>query len=163
MFYRRALRQRETRDELAVLRVNAGCQRSDNALSINTHDGSTRSPSLTKSKHQRSQRSGSYVIFAPHRQDAARLGQSSAPLCPVQCRLRHKDWTGAICGHIHHPVIHARNGLAYVNCGDWVESCTAVVEQFDGRLEFVEWSIMEGRTEPNEAVGGAMTSGLAAE
>jgi hypothetical protein len=50
-----------------------------------------------------------------------------------------------------------------VNCGDWVESCTAVVEQFDGRLEIVEWSIMEGRTEPNEAVGRAMTTGLAAE
>jgi UDP-2,3-diacylglucosamine pyrophosphatase LpxH len=76
---------------------------------------------------------------------------------------RRRGAEGVICGHIHHPVIHARNGLAYVNCGDWVESCTAVVEQFDGRLEIVEWSIMEGRTEPNEAVGRAMTSGLAAE
>jgi hypothetical protein len=29
--------------------------------------------------------------------------------------------------------------LTYVNCGDWVESCTAVVEHFDGRLEIIDW------------------------
>ena len=30
-------------------------------------------------------------------------------------------------------------GLSYINCGDWVESCTAVVEHFDGQLEIVRW------------------------
>ena len=45
---------------------------------------------------------------------------------------------GVICGHIHHPVIRAEDSLAYINCGDWVESCTAVVEQFDGR--FTSWN-----------------------
>ncbi len=29
--------------------------------------------------------------------------------------------------------------MTYVNCGDWVESCTAVVEHYDGRLEIIEW------------------------
>ncbi len=47
---------------------------------------------------------------------------------------------GVICGHIHHATIHDRLGLRYVNCGDWVESCTAVVEHPDGRLEIVEWT-----------------------
>jgi hypothetical protein len=31
------------------------------------------------------------------------------------------------------------DGLSYINCGDWVDSCTAVVEHFDGRLELVAW------------------------
>ena len=52
---------------------------------------------------------------------------------------------GVICGHIHHAVIRRDNEMLYVNCGDWVESCTAVVEQFDGRLEIVDWTKRSGR------------------
>ncbi len=47
---------------------------------------------------------------------------------------------GVICGHIHHAVIHDRFGLRYVNTGDWVESCTAVVEHYDGCLELIRWT-----------------------
>ena len=47
---------------------------------------------------------------------------------------------GVICGHIHHAAIHDDFGIRYVNCGDWVESCTAVVEHRDGRLEVVQWT-----------------------
>jgi hypothetical protein len=32
-------------------------------------------------------------------------------------------------------------GLAYINCGDWIENCTAVVEHFDGSLEIVAWAM----------------------
>lgn len=53
---------------------------------------------------------------------------------------RRHQVDGVICGHIHHPVIRFEEGLIYVNCGDWVESCTAVVEHFDGRMELIEWS-----------------------
>jgi UDP-2,3-diacylglucosamine pyrophosphatase LpxH len=53
-------------------------------------------------------------------------------------RRQHVD--GVVCGHIHHPVIRNIDGLVYVNCGDWVESCTAAVEHFDGQLEIIEWS-----------------------
>jgi UDP-2,3-diacylglucosamine pyrophosphatase LpxH len=52
---------------------------------------------------------------------------------------RH-DVDGVICGHIHHAVIHDEYGVRYVNCGDWVESCTAVVEHQDGRLEIINWA-----------------------
>lgn len=52
---------------------------------------------------------------------------------------RRRGTDGVICGHIHHAVIRADDRLTYINCGDWVESCTAVVEHFDGRLEIVEW------------------------
>jgi UDP-2,3-diacylglucosamine pyrophosphatase LpxH len=53
---------------------------------------------------------------------------------------RRHDVDGVICGHIHHAVIRDESGLRYVNCGDWVESCTAVVEHFDGRLEVINWT-----------------------
>jgi UDP-2,3-diacylglucosamine pyrophosphatase LpxH len=47
---------------------------------------------------------------------------------------------GVICGHIHHAAIGDIMGVAYVNCGDWVESCTAAVEHFDGRMEIIRWT-----------------------
>jgi UDP-2,3-diacylglucosamine pyrophosphatase LpxH len=47
---------------------------------------------------------------------------------------------GVICGHIHHAAIHDDFGIRYVNCGDWVESCTAVAEHHDGRFEIIDWS-----------------------
>ena len=45
-----------------------------------------------------------------------------------------------ICGHIHHAVIHENFGIRYMNCGDWVESCTALAEHADGRFEIITWS-----------------------
>ena len=60
---------------------------------------------------------------------------------------RRRGADGVICGHIHHAVIRVDDGLIYVNCGDWVESCTAVVEHFDGRLEILEWAAF-----PSEAL-----------
>lgn len=47
---------------------------------------------------------------------------------------------GVICGHIHTPAIRNDFGTQYLNCGDWVESCTAIVEHEDGRFEIIEWS-----------------------
>jgi UDP-2,3-diacylglucosamine pyrophosphatase LpxH len=44
---------------------------------------------------------------------------------------------GVICGHIHTPVIKRLDGVLYLNCGDWVDSCTAIVEHVDGRMELV--------------------------
>jgi UDP-2,3-diacylglucosamine pyrophosphatase LpxH len=52
------------------------------------------------------------------------------------CKDRKYD--GAICGHIHHAGIKEMGeGLIYMNCGDWVESCTALVEHEDGRFEII--------------------------
>jgi UDP-2,3-diacylglucosamine pyrophosphatase LpxH len=47
---------------------------------------------------------------------------------------------GIICGHVHHASIRDFPAARYVNCGDWVESCSAAVEHFDGRLEIVCWN-----------------------
>ena len=54
------------------------------------------------------------------------------------CKKRGFD--GVICGHIHHAEIKKINGVMYMNDGDWVESCTALVEHHDGRWEIVTWT-----------------------
>jgi len=46
---------------------------------------------------------------------------------------------GVVCGHIHTAEMREFDGIAYYNDGDWVESCTALVEHFDGRLEVLHW------------------------
>ena len=46
---------------------------------------------------------------------------------------------GVICGHTHKPEILEINGVTYMNDGDWVESCSALVEHIDGRLELLEF------------------------
>jgi UDP-2,3-diacylglucosamine pyrophosphatase LpxH len=47
---------------------------------------------------------------------------------------------GVVCGHIHHPEMRDLRGILYCNDGDWVESCTALVEHADGRLELIDWA-----------------------
>ena len=47
---------------------------------------------------------------------------------------------GLVCGHIHHAAIQSYGGVAYYNCGDWVESCTALVEDFSGNIGLVRWA-----------------------
>jgi len=54
---------------------------------------------------------------------------------------------GVICGHIHHAAAHDKFGFTYINCGDWVESCTAVGETFDGRFEIINWADLEPQVE----------------
>ena len=46
---------------------------------------------------------------------------------------------GVVCGHIHHPAMRDIGGVTYANSGDWVDSCSALVEHFDGRLEVLRW------------------------
>lgn len=58
----------------------------------------------------------------------------------LAAEARRRGVDGVVCGHIHHAVIRDDVGLCYVNCGDWVESCTAVVEHFDGRFEIIRWT-----------------------
>uniref|UniRef100_UPI00403F9AAB UDP-2,3-diacylglucosamine diphosphatase n=1 Tax=Hyphomicrobium sp. ghe19 TaxID=2682968 RepID=UPI00403F9AAB len=52
---------------------------------------------------------------------------------------RRRDTQGLICGHIHHANERMIDGIHYLNCGDWVESCTAIAERFDGQFEIIRW------------------------
>lgn len=54
--------------------------------------------------------------------------------------VREQGLDGVICGHIHAAAIRRLEGVTYINCGDWVDSCTAIVEHHDGRMELIEWS-----------------------
>lgn len=49
-------------------------------------------------------------------------------------------YDGIICGHIHKAELTQVGDVAYVNCGDWVESCTAIVELPDGTLKLIDWA-----------------------
>jgi UDP-2,3-diacylglucosamine pyrophosphatase LpxH len=52
---------------------------------------------------------------------------------------RREGVDGIVCGHIHHAAIENYDGIAYLNSGDWVESCTAIVEHLDGQFEIIRW------------------------
>jgi UDP-2,3-diacylglucosamine pyrophosphatase LpxH len=54
---------------------------------------------------------------------------------------RRHNADGVICGHIHYATIRDHDGIHYMNCGDWVESCTALVEHHDGRFEILSWTV----------------------
>ncbi len=55
----------------------------------------------------------------------------------VMHAVRDQDLDGVICGHIHSAAIKPMHGLSYINCGDWVDSCTGIVEHLDGRMELI--------------------------
>ncbi len=54
-----------------------------------------------------------------------------------EARRHHVD--GVVCGHIHHAEIKMIGEVLYCNSGDWVESCTALVEDLEGNLSLVYW------------------------
>ena len=54
---------------------------------------------------------------------------------------KRKNADGIICGHIHHATIKQIEGVLYINTGDFVESCSAVVEHEDGHFEIISWQM----------------------
>jgi hypothetical protein len=59
----------------------------------------------------------------------------------VAAEARRRGVEGVVCGHIHHAELRKIDDILYCNSGDWVESCTALVEHFDGRLEILHWIV----------------------
>lgn len=53
---------------------------------------------------------------------------------------KRKGYDGVICGHIHTPEIKEIDGIVYMNDGDWVESCSALVETLDGKWKIIYWN-----------------------
>src|SRR5918996_14906 len=53
---------------------------------------------------------------------------------------RRRSVCGVICGHVHKPEMRIIDGVLYYNDGDWVESCSALVEHKDGRFELLAWA-----------------------
>jgi UDP-2,3-diacylglucosamine pyrophosphatase LpxH len=67
------------------------------------------------------------------------IGEFEEALASEAARL---DVHGVVCGHIHHPADRMMKGVRYLNCGDWVESCTALAEREDGTLELIHWPVV---------------------
>ena len=53
---------------------------------------------------------------------------------------REGGYQGIVCGHIHRAAVREFADVRYINCGDWVESCTAIVEDDDGSHRILDWS-----------------------
>ncbi len=70
--------------------------------------------------------------------NAVEFASNFADAIATEARKRGVD--GIVCGHIHQAEMRDIAGVLYCNDGDWVESCTALVEHFDGRLEIVKWA-----------------------
>ncbi len=60
-----------------------------------------------------------------------------------------KNCTGVICGHIHQPAITQYNEICYMNSGDWVETLSALVEDFNGEWNLVYFSETKKYSHPN--------------
>ncbi len=86
----------------------------------------------------------------------------------LAAEARRRGVDGVICGHIHRAEISEIDGVAYCNDGDWVESCTALVEDFSGRLSLLRWTesqavLVDGRELPLlEDAAGVAAAAVAA-
>jgi UDP-2,3-diacylglucosamine pyrophosphatase LpxH len=58
----------------------------------------------------------------------------------LAAEAKRRAVAGVVCGHVHKPEIRTIEGVQYYNDGDWVESCSALVEHWDGRLELLHWA-----------------------
>jgi UDP-2,3-diacylglucosamine pyrophosphatase LpxH len=77
----------------------------------------------------------------------------------VADHARARGFDGVVCGHIHHATIKDLGGVQYLNDGDWVESCTALVEDASGRLEILRWTTLA--EEPVLATAAASAGAVA--
>lgn len=74
----------------------------------------------------------------------------------VTAAAKHHRVDGLVCGHIHRAEIATIDGITYMNDGDWVESCTALVERHDGSMHLLHWA------DEKHAVKSAWTAPAAA-
>lgn len=65
---------------------------------------------------------------------------------------RQRGCVGVVCGHVHCAADKRIDGVRYLNCGDWVESATAVVERHDGTLAL--WDL-DAQATPDAEAGAA--------
>ena len=57
----------------------------------------------------------------------------------VAYAARSRGLDGVVCGHIHCAEIRVIGDVVYYNDGDWVESCTALVEDRHGAMQILDW------------------------
>lgn len=76
---------------------------------------------------------------------------------------RSNKASGVVCGHIHHAADRRIDGIRYLNCGDWVESCSAIVEYHDGSLELLSFSGKPAASSKDDADASACSKSASTE
>lgn len=76
----------------------------------------------------------------------------------LSAEAKKRNVDGVVCGHIHHAAMHDIGGVSYLNCGDWVESCTAIAEHPDGRFELIRWAQRQASSQAGAVVPPAEPS-----
>ncbi|MEM1371427.1 MAG: UDP-2,3-diacylglucosamine diphosphatase [Pseudomonadota bacterium] len=74
----------------------------------------------------------------------------------LSIEARRSNADGIVCGHIHRAASRQINDVHYLNCGDWVESCTAIAETDEGELELINWlDVVRSRASDNGGLPGS--------
>lgn len=79
----------------------------------------------------------------------------------VRYAANHKV-DAVLCGHIHSAAIRKIGATTYYNCGDWVESCTALIERLDGEIELIKYDPLVRRDTTSSPELEAVPSSVAA-
>ena len=112
----------------------AGSLLYDNAMRVNHHFNRVRRrmglPYWSLSAYAKERVKSAVNIVSDFEESVAR-----------ECRRRGLD--GVVCGHIHHAEIRDIEGVSYMNCGDWVESCTALAEDMNGQIHLIRWVALD--------------------
>lgn len=78
-----------------------------------------------------------------------RVGKAEAYISSFEraaaAEARRRGLDGVVCGHIHRAALREIDGVLYANDGDWVESCTALTERFDGSIALTSWEAVCAR------------------
>jgi UDP-2,3-diacylglucosamine pyrophosphatase LpxH len=53
---------------------------------------------------------------------------------------KRRGYDGVVCGHIHFPALFVKNGMSYANTGDWIENCSALVEDYQGTMRLLHYT-----------------------
>ncbi|CAG8998810.1 MAG: UDP-2,3-diacylglucosamine hydrolase [Candidatus Celerinatantimonas neptuna] len=70
------------------------------------------------------------------KQVVTRVSHFEQSLCE---EAKYNGADGVVCGHIHHAADHMISGIRYLNAGDWVETCSGIIESNDGQINVVTW------------------------
>lgn len=95
--------------------------------------------SLARRSHQRGRLNVCRFVRVHAKRLADQIGRFAETVAEETMR---RQLNGIVCGHMHRPEIRNVHGVEYYNAGDWVDNCTALVEDFNGRLDLLHYPIV---------------------
>lgn len=101
---------------------------------------------FSRIRQSRSRRARSKLIWERIRRSAGGINRFERM---VTEEARHRNLDGVVCGHTHIAADRMLNGVRYLNCGDWVGSCTAITESWSGEMQLLHWAVSAELEETN--------------